>query len=574
MTQLLALQHRLPSVAWLLSELARSRRFDRIALISKPYSAISNAWPDGLGLVAELPNLDTAVQSLSGRTLLLDEGGGLHRALPMHVTDDVAGVEQTSFGARARWKCPMVLVCRSAAKLLFESQIIARGIVRKLESLRRLDCGPVGIIGLGAIGSAVARALLSRGIPVMASETQSTPADLKAYCVPVHELLIRCRTILGCTGKDCLGDVTLDRLTGRRTFISCSSSNIEFLSLLNRLPAGSAYGDRRGGIGALQVEVLNGGYPINFDRQNEWERFEEILLTRMLVLEGLKQADSLIGGRPRGVMLDPALQLRVLETWLEQVPDRESLTVPARLSEDFLRGHSEGEIEIGRMPYQLHETTPGALHCMREHVAPYDVNVLGLDFLLLPGVWSPAYDWSGQFHAENLPDVCGRDVLEIGSGCGLISVFASKRGARSITAVDVNAVAVENTRRNFERHGVRNGRCMESDCFSSVREKFDVIVWNAPFHGSAPADMLEWGCADAGYEHVRKFFKSLREHLRVDGVVLFGFSISGDIDLVQRLIVQNGLLIRRRLSDWREGYNCELFVLTVDPKSLRGQHTY
>jgi hypothetical protein len=36
--------------------------------------------------------------------------------------------------------------------------------------------------------------------------------------------------------------------------------------------------------------IFNGGFPINFDRQTEWERETEISLTRALVLLGILQA--------------------------------------------------------------------------------------------------------------------------------------------------------------------------------------------------------------------------------------------------------------------------------------------
>ena len=56
--------------------------------------------------------------------LMLDEVVNLHRALPEHLESISAGVEQATFGLNAAWKYPTVWVCRSAAKLYFESQIM------------------------------------------------------------------------------------------------------------------------------------------------------------------------------------------------------------------------------------------------------------------------------------------------------------------------------------------------------------------------------------------------------------------------------------------------------------------
>ena len=213
-------------------------------------------------------------------------------------------------------------------------------------------------------------------------------------------------------------------------------------------------------------------------------------------------------------------------------------------------------------PYTLHSTTPAALAKMRSHESPYETDVMGLPILVLPGVWSPAYDWSGRFHVENLPDVTGRACLEIGCGTGVISVFTARAGAAHMVAVDINTQAVENTRINFGRFGILNGETFLSEDFTNVHGTFDVIMWNAPYHGSRPTDILEHGCTDENYHNVRTFFQKAPRYVRPAGTVVFGFSDAGDVPLIEGWIAENGFHIQRKLSDWREGYNCILFFLT------------
>jgi len=456
----------------------------------------------------------------------------------------------------------VVLVCRSAGKLFFESQIIARGIVRKLESIKLLKNKTYGVIGLGALGSAVARYLMAKGIQTVGADICTIPEDLTDIGVSLQKLLHCSDVVLGCSGVDVFAGINLHSLTGNKIFASCSSSNIEFRTLLGYLSTSERFGTFKGVLGRANCIILNGGFPINFDRIREWELFDEIILTRQLVLEGLLQAKPLIGARPRGVMLDPASQKKIVLKWLEQVPDRNLLQIPDSLSESFFRDNSEGEIQINEKPsYTLHSTTPEALAKMRSHKAPYDTRIMGLPILVLPGVWSPAHDWSSLFHIENLPTLKGLDFLEIGCGTGVISVFAARAGAKRIVAVDVSPDAVRNTRLNFERFNVETGEVFQSDGLINVKEKFDVITWNAPYHGSRPADMLERGCADDGYRDIRIFFKQVRAYLNKGGKVVFGFSESGDLPLIESLIANNGLRIRRKLSDWRQDYNCLLFEL-------------
>lgn len=576
MNKLIAKQHLLPSVLWLLEELMHVEQFSGIDLLFKDYSEIP-------GISKRLPTfvklrytIEECLADASGRDLLiLDEGGSLHQAIPMPFAQCSTGVEQTTSGLQNTWRYPVVLVCRSAAKLLFESQIIARGIVRKLDSQELLKGKTVGIIGLGALGSAVARCLVPKGIKVVGSDIRAVPDDLIDINYTLSELLYKSDVILGCTGLDVLGGVDLSSLCGTKIFASCSSSDVEFRTLLKYLSPSKRFGTAKGFIGKIKCILLNGGFPINFDRVREWELFDEIILTRRLVLEGLVQAKSLIGAKPSGVMLDPAIQRKVVLDWLQHVPDRSMLRIPNLLTEKFFLDHSEGEIQTNKKPiHTLPATTPDFLEQMRAHKHSYETAVMDLKIMVLPGVWSPAYDSSSLFHLENMPNVKGLDFLEIGSGTGIISVYASRFGAKKVVAVDINPEAVRNTQLNFEHFSISNGEVFLSDVFSNVRGKFDLIIWNAPYHDCRAGDMLERGCADEGYRDIRTFFQKVRTYLKPGGKVIFGFSESGDISLIEALIAINGFRIKRKLGDWRQGYNrvilefIEKIAITIPIKDI------
>jgi methylase of polypeptide subunit release factors len=218
-------------------------------------------------------------------------------------------------------------------------------------------------------------------------------------------------------------------------------------------------------------------------------------------------------------------------------------------------------------PYTLHETTAPALARMRAHAENYEIEVQRVKITVFPGVWSPAYDWSGDFMVEHLPDVSGRKVLEVGSGSGVISLHAALAGASHVTAIDINPAAVLNTRVNFEQHGVSVGQALVSDVFSAVRDDFDLIIFNAPYHGSKPEDVLERAAADEGYASLRAFFAGVREHLRDGGQLYVGFSESGDLELFRQIVRDGGWVVRRELSEWRSGYNCMSFLLATDAVS-------
>jgi 16S rRNA G1207 methylase RsmC len=60
----------------------------------------------------------------------------------------------------------------------------------------------------------------------------------------------------------------------------------------------------------------------------------------------------------------------------------------------------------------------------------YDISYRGKTIRIFPGVFSPKYDWSGKFAVDCLPSLRGMSFLEIGAGCGIVSVFAALAGFR------------------------------------------------------------------------------------------------------------------------------------------------
>lgn len=79
-------------------------------------------------------------------------------------------------------------------------------------------------------------------------------------------------------------------------------------------------------------------------------------------------------------------------------------------------------------------------------------------------------------------DYCrpGDRVLDLGCGSGVCTVFTAPK-AREVLAVDISPAAVRNTQQNCERFGLTNVTVRESDMFSAVDGKFDLILANPPY---------------------------------------------------------------------------------------------
>jgi release factor glutamine methyltransferase len=181
---------------------------------------------------------------------------------------------------------------------------------------------------------------------------------------------------------------------------------------------------------------------------------------------------------------------------------------------------------------------------------PAQFSLLGLDWDLLDGVFCPSYTPVTELFTSWLPYPPLGTFLEMGSGAGVTAVVAARSGCRSVTAVDISAAAVQNTRRNAERHGVAGQlRVLQSDMFGGLGadERFDLIFWNSNFV-EAPAGFvnetdLHHAFFDPQYQAHRAFIQAGPQHLTSTGRMLLGFSSLGNGELLRDLCAEAGLSV-------------------------------
>ncbi|WBB73860.1 methyltransferase domain-containing protein [Micromonospora sp. WMMD1128] len=180
-------------------------------------------------------------------------------------------------------------------------------------------------------------------------------------------------------------------------------------------------------------------------------------------------------------------------------------------------------------------------------VEPRTFELLGQEWDLLPGVYAPHLTPSAALYAEWLAYPTGGSFCEMGCGTGYLSVIAAQRGCAAVTALDISAAAVENTRRNAERHGVADrvtARC--GDMFQPLTgdERFDLIFWNSNFVGASPGespdDLLDRAFFDPGYVAHAAFLGTVGRHLAPGGRVMLGFTDLGDSAMLGRIAAEHG----------------------------------
>jgi len=175
-----------------------------------------------------------------------------------------------------------------------------------------------------------------------------------------------------------------------------------------------------------------------------------------------------------------------------------------------------------------------------QRLGPRRVTVAGSRFAVSPRVFNPRYFVTSELMARHLDVRPGDDVLDVGTGSGVLAVVAAA-DARSVVAIDVNPDAVRCARDNARDNGV-DVDVREGDLFGPLRpdERFDVILFNPPYmEGEAP-DLFGRALHDPGKSIATRFFAGARRHLRDGGQLRMLYSSIADRGRLLEIAAEHG----------------------------------
>lgn len=75
-------------------------------------------------------------------------------------------------------------------------------------------------------------------------------------------------------------------------------------------------------------------------------------------------------------------------------------------------------------------------------------------------------------------DLEGKSVLDMGTGTGVLAILSGMKGASRITAVDIDAWAIENCRENTHDNGQGRIEVLQGDVDAVAGRRFDVVLAN------------------------------------------------------------------------------------------------
>jgi len=169
----------------------------------------------------------------------------------------------------------------------------------------------------------------------------------------------------------------------------------------------------------------------------------------------------------------------------------------------------------------------------------------GKDVIVFQGVYPPLEDTFLLIDALR-SGAAGR-ALELCCGTGAVGLSVADK-LDSITALDINPVAVKNARQNYVNNGL-SGKldAVAGDLFSPLKKQaFDLIFMNPPYllDEEGGSEDLSWSGGEGGRRIIDRFIEGLGGFLGEKGRALFVQSTLNGIDESLDMIKGEGMVGR------------------------------
>ncbi|MDP3765363.1 MAG: 50S ribosomal protein L11 methyltransferase [Nanoarchaeota archaeon] len=127
-------------------------------------------------------------------------------------------------------------------------------------------------------------------------------------------------------------------------------------------------------------------------------------------------------------------------------------------------------------------------------------------------------------------------VCDIGSGCGILAILASKIGAKKVYAIDIDKECKKAIEINSKINKTKNIIFLHGSMLKPLREKVDTIIANLPqMPSNKKIDFHRFGSAD-GTKYIVELVKNAPRYLKKNGVIFFSLmSISNPIKIFKLL---------------------------------------
>ncbi len=118
------------------------------------------------------------------------------------------------------------------------------------------------------------------------------------------------------------------------------------------------------------------------------------------------------------------------------------------------------------------------------------------------------------------------NVLDFGTGTGVLAIACIRLGAKSVSAVDTDEWSIENAKENVKRNRVQKQIFVIQGSVSAIpRRKYELIV------------------ANIDYKTIARFLSSLSKHLSNQGILIFSGILTDDLPSLRRMFAEHRLAL-------------------------------
>ena len=136
-------------------------------------------------------------------------------------------------------------------------------------------------------------------------------------------------------------------------------------------------------------------------------------------------------------------------------------------------------------------------------------------------------------------ELYSKTLLELGCGSGIISLLASKKGAK-VTAIDINKTALEFLAINANNNQLKIN-ILASNLFENlVNKSFDIIIINPPYYPKKSKSIKEqaWFCGE-NFEYFETLFFQLPKYISSKNEIYMILSEDCELEKIKAIALKN-----------------------------------
>ncbi len=188
----------------------------------------------------------------------------------------------------------------------------------------------------------------------------------------------------------------------------------------------------------------------------------------------------------------------------------------------------------------------------------------GIEVMVYPEVFPPHLTLSTKILLDFISglDLQDKPFLELGCGCGIISLLASKKGA-IVTASDINKIALEHLEKASEKNQL-DVSCVYSNLFENLQDKsFNYIIINPPYYPKKAKNIKEqaWFCGE-DYQYYEDLFYQLPNYLSSENQTFMILSEDCNIEKITSIAAKNKILFETVFRIKKIGELNTIYVIT------------